>query len=469
MAGRPVSLHGGSSGMLYGLIAFAAVSVIALGLFVFQLTKNKAAENRAQGAEQRIQLYGTPPAYYADEARSRRSNAFGVMADDMRKLAALVTGVSEDVAATVQAKSQRVISDIVRTRPGTINTGDALLTALMTMSELYSREQTTARELASQLQELRGQNTALTQQLRVTRDEFESQVARLSEQVRRAQEEKISAVAQKDAQLRELQGTLDATEAQLQTLRREGNVVVREKDIELGRREALISELQKQVQALKPGAFDPMAILTSADGRILRAIPGSDVVYISLGSADRIKPGMGFEVYSPARDTGGGLRGKASVEVVTVMEQTSECRVTRRVPGQPIIEGDLLVNIAYDRARKPKFVVRGDFDLDFDGVIDFNGPEEIAALIRQWGGQVVEELDESVDFVVIGLPPTGPDITADQRVSDVVRDQAVQKELERSRYRALVERAQKMFIPVITQNQFLFLTGYAGDTTVTRR
>lgn len=469
MAGRPVSLHGGSSGMLYGLIAFAGISVISLGLFVFQLTKNKAAENRAQGAEQRIQLYGTPPSYYADEARSRKSNVFGVMNDDLRKLAGLVTGAPDDVGAAVQAKAQRVLGDIARTKPGTISTGDALLTALMTMSERYGREQATGRELGAQVQELRNQNAALTQQLKATRDEFEAQVARLSEQVRLAQEEKISAVAKKDSQLQQLQATLDATEAQLQSMRREGNTIVREKDIELGRREALISELQKQVQALKPGAFDPTAVLTSADGRIARAIPGSDLAYITLGAADRIKPGMGFEVYSPARESGGGLRGKASLEVVTVMEQTSECRVTRRVAGQPIIEGDVIVNIAYDRGRKPKFVVRGDFDLDYDGNTDFNGLEEIAALIRQWGGQVVEELDESVDFVVIGLPPTGPEIAADQRVSAVVRDQAVQKELERSKYRALVERAQKMFIPVVTQNQFLFLTGYAGDAVVVRR
>ena len=55
MAGRPMSPYGGQSGLLYGLIAFAFVSVASLGLFVFQLTKNKAAENRAQSAEQRLE------------------------------------------------------------------------------------------------------------------------------------------------------------------------------------------------------------------------------------------------------------------------------------------------------------------------------------------------------------------------------------------------------------------------------
>ena len=194
------------------------------------------------------------------------------------------------------------------------------------------------------------------------------------------------------------------------------------------------------------------------------------MVYVNLGAADKIKPGMGFEVYSPTREASADLRGKASLEVVTVMDDTAECRVTRRVPRQPIIEGDIVVNIAYERNRKPKFVVRGDFDLNYDGVIDYNGMDEVTALIRQWGGQVVDDLDESVDYVVIGLPPAVAECRRPRaRPATVARDQAQQKELERSHFRALVERAQKMFIPVITQNQFLFLTGYAGDTTVVQR
>jgi hypothetical protein len=182
-----------------------------------------------------------------------------------------------------------------------------------------------------------------------------------------------------------------------------------------------------------------------------------------------MKPGMGFEVYAPNREASSDLRGKASIEVVTVMEETAECRVTRRAAGQPILEGDLVVNIAYERNRSPKFVVRGDFDLNYDGVIDQNGVEEMTALIRQWGGQIAEDLDESVDYVVIGLPPGTGEAAVGATATAVVRDQLQQRELERSKFKALVERAQKMFIPVITQNQFLYLTGFTGDAAVARR
>lgn len=469
MAGRPVSARGGLTGLHYGLIAFAVVSVASLGMFILQLTKNKALESTAQIANQKIGQYGSPPSYYADEASSRKTTVFAAMADDQRKLATLVTGVPDDVAAGILAKADRLLSDISTRRPGTINPGDTLLTAVERLSALHAEEQSRADALAATAGQLQAEKAALTEQLKVTRTTFDGQVAALNDQLKQAEEDKVSSTQQKDTQLRETQATLDNREAQLQKSKREESTRIREKDIEIGRLETQVTDLQKKIQAIKPESFDPTAILTSADGRIVRAIPGSDVVYINLGAADRIKPGMGFEVFSPARESSEGVRGKASLEVVTVMEETAECRVTRRTPAQPIIEGDIAVNIAYERGRKPKFVVRGDFDLNYDGVIDFNGVEEASSIIRQWGGQVVDDLDESVDFVVIGLPPTAPTYEKGEAVSDVVREQAQQKELQRSAYRALVERAQKMFIPVITQNQFLFLTGYAGDTTIVRR
>jgi hypothetical protein len=469
MAGRPLGSRGGQPGLLYGLIAFAAVSVASLGLFVFQLTKNKAAESRAKTAEDQINALGTPTPYYKNEASARKTKVFAVMAEDLKKVAGRVTGAPEDVGAAVLAKADQVMVSAAARMPDVISPDDALLPALINLSAAFGQERSTREALARQVQDLQGERAALTEQLKLAQDQYNAQVANLGEQLRQAQDDKTTGLQQKDGQLRELQTALDAAEAQLQTFRREGSALAREKEIEIGQLRTVVEDLQRQILSLKPGAFDPNAILTKADGRILRAIPGSDIVYVNLGAADRIRPGMGLEVYSPARESSADLRGKASLEVVTVLEETSECRVTRRVPVQPILEGDIVVNIAFERGRQPRFVVRGDFDLNYDGIIDFNGVDEVTALIGQWGGQVVDELDESVDYVVIGLPPGGLSPGSEERVSPVVRDQMQQRELERSRFRDLVERAQKMFIPVITQNQFLFLTGYAGDTEVVQR
>ncbi|MBN2447422.1 MAG: hypothetical protein JXO22_11880, partial [Phycisphaerae bacterium] len=205
----------------------------------------------------------------------------------------------------------------------------------------------------------------------------------------------------------------------------------------------------------------PTAILTKADGKVLRAIPGSDLVYIDLGSNDGVKVGMGFEVFSKV-DIPEGLRGKASLEVATVMSDTAECRVTRSTPSKPIIEDDLVVNIAFERNRLPKFVVKGDCDLDYDGQPDGeNGREKVAGLIRQWGGQVAPELDETTDFVVIGTAPFVPVIPVGETATATIMAQADAARLARVDFQDLIARANATYIPVITQSQFLFLTGYA--------
>ncbi|MCK4340162.1 MAG: hypothetical protein KAY37_00375 [Phycisphaerae bacterium] len=466
MAGRPVSVQSSQTALLSWVIVFAILMVASLVLFILQLTDNKAAKNEARRATQKAEFHGRPAQYYEDEARSRKTNVFATMNSDLRLVAGLVSA-PDDVGTSVHAKYERTMDDVAARTP--INPDLTLLSAVTTLADLYEDERARADATQSRADELQREKDNMTAQLKTTRDEFEAQVASLSERLQQNEEEKNTALRQKDVQLHELQASVNALEQQLQKIKREGNVVVRDKDVEIGHLETQVATLQKQIQALKPTTFDPNAILTKADGRILRAVPGSDIVYINVGAADRIKVGMGFEVFSRSREASDGLRGKASLAVATVMEGTAECRVTRRNARRPIIEGDIVVNIAFERDRKPKFVVRGEFDLDYDGVPDAYGRKEVASLVRQWGGQVVDELDESVDFVVIGQSPSGPRFDDKTVVSDIVRDQARRKELAGLQFVRLLDRAASMYIPVITQNQFLFLTGYAGDGTVARR
>jgi hypothetical protein len=318
-------------------------------------------------------------------------------------------------------------------------------------------------KINAKLVEAQAENEALNSRVSEVQKEFQDQVAALQQEHETRASEHADAMQLKEQQVEDLQTKLDERTQQVNQLRQEGQREVREMQLDIDRLTNQIASLQEQIRALKPTTFDPEAILTEADGRILRAIPGSEIVYINIGENQLLKIGMGFEVYSQTRETPRGLRGKASLEVVTVMPDTAECRVTRIVPGRPIIEGDLIVNIAYERGRKPKFVVRGDFDLDYDGTVDFDGVEKVKAMIREWGGRVVEELDETTEFLVIGAAPFAPAVRAGETVSPQVWQQIRDKELERSQYRDLIERAETLHIPVLTQSQFLYLTGQVGS------
>lgn len=472
MAGRPATVRGGGLTSLHiGLIAFVVVSVASLGGFIFQLTKVKDAEQRATSAQRRLNDLGTPPgaigSYYADEAKARGSTVTGVMADDLNSLAELIAGTKESAGEAIEQQSNALLGQIATAKAGVINPNDTLLTAIRKLDERLTQQTNTNRDLSDKLAEKEARVESLTQDLKAARDLYVEQVGELKAQTQQNEEDFTNKLAAKEAQLTELTNELEVKEQQLQQLNREGDQEKRELDLTIARLTRQIGDLQKKIQDLKPGSFDPEAILTKADGRVLRAIPGSDVIYINLGAKDDIKVGMGFEIYSQTRSAARSLRGKASVEVVTLTENTGECRVIRTTRGQPIIEGDIVVNIAYERSRKPKFVIRGDFDLNYDGLVDFDGADKIRGIIRQWGGQVVPELDETVDYVVIGVAPRVPDVGPD--ASDIVRDQAERKLLELSEFRQLIDRSRSMYIPVITQTQFLFLTGYAGDAIVHER
>ncbi len=469
MAGRPAAVRGGGlTGLHYGLFTFVGIAVLALVGFVLQLNAVKKAESEATAARQQLNSHGSPPAYYANEATALDSQTFTVMSNHLSELAKLTTGKAELVWPQIQAEFDKLRADVQRLNPGVIG-GEPLLAAMRRLNQALVEARQLKDAQGEELRELQAENVALKEGIKAAQDQYRAEVEALSTRVERLQSERDSAIAAKEQQLTDLQAAADALRTEFNQFRVDSTGRERESGLQLARLSNQNNELQKKIQELKPASFDPSQMLTKSDGKIVRSIPGSDVVYINLGTRARVKLGMGFEVFSPAREASRDLRGKASIEVVTLMDDTAECRVTRGTAGQPIIEGDMIVNIAYERGRLPKFVVRGDFDLNYDGEPDFDGGERVAALIKEWGGQVVAELDETTDFVIIGVPPEVPAIAPGEPVSPVVRALADSRSLEKSRFQALIEQARGLFIPVITQNAFLYLTGYAGEQSIAAR
>lgn len=471
MAGRPVAARAtGGGGLLYGLIAFAVLSVVLLGGMIFALTNVKRAQEEAARLKTRLDQYGTPPAYFADEAAARRTSAFAVMKADLDALAQMVTGKPDGIRPAIEGEVRRVIAEARKAHPEAVRSDDeALLVSLQGISRLLTDLKRQNAELSAQVSQLQQSRDGLTEGLRLAREEFEAQVKQLAAEVDRIEQEKSAALEAKDRQLSTFQASSEAQAREWNTERTQIANERRENEVLFGRLRKQLGDLQEQVKVLRADAFDPQAILAKADGRVLRAIPASDIVYIDIGSNDGLKAGMGFEVIPDTPTAAPVVRGKASLEVVTVRPDTAECMVTRSTPGQPIVEGDLVVNLAFERGRKPKFVVRGSFDLNYDGVIDANDVERVSAVIRDWGGQVAAELDESTDFLVVGVAPVVPRVPPGVPVSPVVQVQVERQKLARAEFAALIEQARTLNIPVITQSQLLFLTGYAGDTTIRQR
>lgn len=211
-----------------------------------------------------------------------------------------------------------------------------------------------------------------------------------------------------------------------------------------------------------PPEQPPRQVMRQVDGRVVE-VAKNNVVYISLGTGDRIVNGMTFEVFDknegPPRSNDGLLPpGKASIEVLRVSPGSSECKVVRVAPGERVSNGDLLANAIYDSKTNIRFHVYGEFDLDQNGNANVNETEHIKRLITQWGGMVVDQINVDTDFVVMGkepvLPPKPPQ-------GDLIAEQEYKQALQKwEAYHEVRDRALRLNIPVMGQDRFLVYVGY---------
>jgi hypothetical protein len=199
------------------------------------------------------------------------------------------------------------------------------------------------------------------------------------------------------------------------------------------------------------------------DATVTGLNPGDRQAFISLGRKDKIQLGMRFGVYTDARaakpDADGNYpTAKALLEVTNVGEDSSTCRIVSENRGQPVISGDVLVNPIYDPRKTYKFVVFGNFDSNADSIATGLERRDIVALIEEWGGKVVDDLNGDVDFLVMGERPVlGPRPATDAPI-EVVQE-FVRREREIQRYDTTYKAATSTSVPILSENRIYTLVG----------
>ncbi|MCH8822820.1 MAG: hypothetical protein IH984_04855 [Planctomycetes bacterium] len=205
------------------------------------------------------------------------------------------------------------------------------------------------------------------------------------------------------------------------------------------------------------------------DGRIIDQAGGADQVFIDRGKKHHIVLGMTFEVYEDERSiqvdrrTGLMSRGKASLQVTTVAETTSTCKIIRSVPGRPVVRNDVIVNAVYDPNYKFKFLIHGKFDVNGDGKPSSAEANYLGTVVTNWGGTVItgDELPGDLDFLVLGVqPPIPPGLptNATERQIEIW----VEKRNAYEKYLELMNQAMDAQIPVLNANRFFILTGHTS-------
>ena len=220
---------------------------------------------------------------------------------------------------------------------------------------------------------------------------------------------------------------------------------------------ATVSELQP--------APDQEAVAFKPDGDVILVDEAAGTIRVNVGSEDRVYRGLTFSIY----DRAGGIprdgKPKAQVEVLAVDRRASLARILSSDPKNPILTGDLVANLIWDSGRENQFVIAGEFDLDKDGMSDYDASRRIESLIQQWGGSVSAAVTADTDYVILGSEPkVPPEPTLEQQTQDPMameRYNAVRQMNER--YHQIRQRAEALWVPIFNYDRFLHFTGYASQ------
>ncbi len=200
------------------------------------------------------------------------------------------------------------------------------------------------------------------------------------------------------------------------------------------------------------------------DGQVIGSSATEGTVTLNIGRNQKVVLGLPFNVYAAGttikldEKTGNYPAGKATVEVIRVDGDTALARIIREQKGNPVVKGDVIANPIYDPAKKYKFLVYGNFDPSRTGNASAFGANEVKAWVKDWGGEIIDDLAGDVDFVVLGerpqLPPSPPG-TAPLEVINFYLSQQKQAQ----RYDELFKQAGDTAIPVLNENRLRTLIG----------
>ncbi len=127
-------------------------------------------------------------------------------------------------------------------------------------------------------------------------------------------------------------------------------------------------------------------------GKITEVSNGGDVVWINLGRADGLRPGVIFGVVDSDVSRVADARPKAKIEVVELVsgsDHLARCKVLSDRAPTTILRMDSIYSPAWQPGRKVEFALVGKMDIDGDGRDD---RETVKALIEQNGGKVTVDL-----------------------------------------------------------------------------
>lgn len=456
--------QGGFSAIHVWLIVFVALwltsTVLLVILYLDQEKSESAVAQMQDEIGKVISSEGRKVPQWAESKAGTGNTTVDLLESARGTTAALVSGNAADQPATLRQGFDTTVAAIQQDpmiqASGVPFAAASYAGALDDMYQRYKAAAQARSEAEAALARLSGEVETLRATQTGQKDEFVAQAEALRNEIVRLRAEYDANREAHEQQVADFEQKLAAREKQcnvdIQQQRERTADLRKDYDQLFARYEQLSEKLgQSQVSPL------PLATARVADGQVLSAKPGEDVVYIDLGQRDHLTLGLEFAVYDALEGVPESGNAKARLEVVSIFSETAACRIEQMLKNDYIREGDLVANPVYDRDRKLKFYVLGEFDLNGDGRADPDGAKRIEAMIAANGGVVEDRLTAQVDFVVLGGPPATP-----KRSMQFTEAEDVQYQSQKKQYDAFQDTlatVQALAVPRLTQSVFLNFMG----------
>ena len=262
-------------------------------------------------------------------------------------------------------------------------------------------------------------------------------------------------------QIQDFQNKLDDAQAKL----RQKQLDLQKTEEQLNQADKLLDEALTKLEDIKPKP-DKEVQAYQPDAQIVRVDLKNGIVILDAGVTDYVYRGLTFALYDRNKPIPEEGKGKAEIEVFQVSEQVCAARIVESDKNNPVVKDDIVANLIWDRNTANRFVVSGEFDFNNDGLIDPDGAQRIVELIERWGGQIDDEITVDTDFLIVGSEPQALQRPTQQELNiNPLAQQRYEISVQKvEAYNKILEKAANLGIPVFNQKRFMYLIGY--DTLI---
>ncbi len=158
---------------------------------------------------------------------------------------------------------------------------------------------------------------------------------------------------------------------------------------------------EKELKRLQNAGLQEQDI-PALQGKITKIENDGESLFIDLGKADGMRPGVRFGVFGSGFTRGDDVKLKTMIEVVEVMSSSkhlSRCRVVTKKNSNSIKQGDWIYSPSWRPTQSVSFALVGKMDIDGDGKDD---RDEVKKIIESAGAKVVDELTYETRWLVVG-------------------------------------------------------------------